>query len=153
MARSVRIEKKVQLILSLVLLTSWVTGIAFFSLNQWFMVEGEFGPEKNPWQFPILKVHGAAAFLMLIGFGYLLASHVVVSYPVKRMRTSGLSICILFSMLVFTAYGLYYVGHDTLRAILGYTHASIGLCIPFFIWYHIYRGRQLRARPGRAKKK
>ena len=41
---------------------SWLTGLMFFVLSRWFMVEGEFGPEKHPWQFPILMAHGASAF-------------------------------------------------------------------------------------------
>ena len=44
-----------------VLTGSWLTGTTFFVLSRFVEIEGEFGPEKHPWQSPILAAHGAFA--------------------------------------------------------------------------------------------
>jgi len=146
MARSVRIEKRLKFGVFGLITTSWITGIAFFILDNWLWIEGEFGPEKNPLQFPTLKIHAASAFLLMIGFGFLLASHVLVSFPVKRMRPTGIALFSAFCFLIVSAYGLYYIGNDSFRQIVGYTHAGVGCLFPFFLVGHILQGKAFRHR-------
>ncbi len=121
---------------------SWVTGVVFFSLNQWFEVEGEFGLEKHPAQATFLKVHGATAFLMMISYGYLLATHIPAGYKSKRQRILGLSLVASQGFLILTAYGLYYVGGEKFHALIGYAHASVGLIFPFLLATHIFTGKR-----------
>ncbi|MCB1210128.1 MAG: hypothetical protein KDK97_12405, partial [Verrucomicrobiales bacterium] len=73
-------------------LMSLATGSAWFALHRWVEIEGEFGPEKSPLEPWLMRVHGASAFLILIGFGYLLASHIHVGWRAKRNRFSGLGL-------------------------------------------------------------
>jgi hypothetical protein len=129
-----------------IILLSWVTGVVFFSLNRWFEIEGEFGPEKHPAQATILKVHGASAFLMMIAYGYLLASHVPAGLKSKRQRLLGLTLVITQGFLIATAYGLYYVGGDEFHALLGYAHASVGLVFPFLLGLHLIAGARSKSR-------
>tara|TARA_B110000503_G_scaffold126804_1_gene195825 strand:- start:451 stop:690 length:240 start_codon:yes stop_codon:yes gene_type:complete len=60
----------------LILATSSITGLAFFILNNFVNITGEFGLEKHPVQYPILKIHGAPSFLIVVVFGYFLSAHV-----------------------------------------------------------------------------
>lgn len=146
MAKSVRIEKRIRTGLFLLITTSWITGILFFILDNWLWIEGEFGPEKNPLQFPTLKIHAASAFLLMIGFGFLLASHVLVSFPVKRMRPTGIALLSTFGFLIVSAYGLYYIGDDSFRQIVVYAHAGAGCFFPILLATHLLKGKAFRKR-------
>ena len=37
--------------LSIIFTLAWCSGVVFFILKTWFMVEGDFGPENHPYQF------------------------------------------------------------------------------------------------------
>ena len=124
------------------IMLSWVTGVTFFILNQWLEIEGEFGPEKHPAQATFLKIHGGAAFLMMISYGYLLATHIPAGYRSRRQRVLGLGLVAAQGFLILTAYGLYYVGGADFHALIGYAHASVGFLFPFLLAAHIVTGKR-----------
>ncbi|OUR71845.1 hypothetical protein A9Q78_08495 [Methylophaga sp. 41_12_T18] len=123
---------------------SWVTGTAFFSLSRWFMVEGDFGPEKHPWQFPVLMAHGASAFLVMFFFGFIMASHVPITWKLKQIRTIGIILvsCVAFQML--SAYLLYYLANEEIRDVVANLHALIGFLLPLVLTIHIIHALRLR---------
>jgi len=142
MARvSSKIPRAYRLSLFALLLTSWSTGIAFFILRRWVTVEGEFGPEQHPWQFAILRTHGGAAFLMMISYGFLLASHVPAGRRAQRMRRLGGGLVALQGFLILSAYLLYYAADDRFRVVIGYAHASTGFVFPFLLMAHLYSAK------------
>lgn len=120
--------------------TSWLTGIIFFILSTFFIVEGEFGPEKHSWQFPILMIHGASAFLMIISYGALLISHIPSSWKLNRMRGIGISLILFVGIQVITAYMLYYLSNETFRTIITWCHLIVGFYLPFLLVTHIVVG-------------
>ncbi len=125
-----------------VLATSWITGITFFVLSRWLQVEGEFGPEKHPWQFPVLQIHGAAAFLMLMAIGSLLTSHVPSGWRTFRSRRLGITLVTGVSFMAISAWVLYYAAGENLRPIIGNLHASVGVSLPLLLTLHIWHGRR-----------
>lgn len=131
---------------------SWVTGITFFVLNTWITVEGEFGPEKHPWQLAVLKTHGAAAFLMMINFGALLSAHVPKGWRVRRMRLLGSLLTGALALMIITAYLLYYLGNEEIRQVVAYIHGLVGLCLPLLLLAHLRQGRS-RSRRQRLKRR
>ncbi|WP_411826413.1 hypothetical protein [Luteolibacter sp. AS25] len=131
--------------LFLVLLVSWCSGLAFFIMNRWITVEGDFGPEKHPWQFDILKIHGAAAFLMMIFYGYLLASHMPAGLKAKRERVLGLSLVAAQGVMILTAYLLYYSAGEKFREVVGYAHLIVGVTFPFLLLAHVVSGRRRKS--------
>ena len=137
---SIKIPQKHRLFLFLFLATSWVTGITFYILNRWFMVEGMFGPEKHPWQFTILQIHGIAAFGMLMAYGAILANHVPQSWKANRLRGIGVLLLTAFSSQVITAYLLYYLANENGRTITSNIHTIIGLILPLILGIHIWLG-------------
>ena len=141
-----RIPGSYRTILFLILTLSWTTGLTFFVLNPWVTTEGDFGPEKHPWQSSVLKIHGAAAFIMMIGFGYMLASHIPAGWRTKRLRRVGLSLVISESLLISSGYLLYYAAGDGFREMVSYIHTAIGFGFPFLLATHIYLGLRRRAR-------
>ncbi|MCB1579170.1 MAG: hypothetical protein KDI81_18025 [Xanthomonadales bacterium] len=130
-----------------VLALSWASGIVYFVLSRWLQVDGEFGPEKHPWQFPLLKIHGAAAFLMLMAIGAMLVNHVPATWRTRRSRGLGLSLVAGVALMVISAWCLYYAADEYWRPILGNIHAAIGFALPLILAIHILRGR----RSARAK--
>ncbi len=135
-----RIPRPYKYFLFAVLTTSWVSGILFYYLNRWGEIEGLFGPEKHPAQFPILMLHGAAAFLMILSFGALLTNHIPAAWKLGRSRYIGITLISLITFQMITAYLLYYVAWEEGRPILANVHAGVGFCIPFVLLTHIWIG-------------
>jgi len=123
---------------------SWLSGTVFFALSRWFMVEGPFGPMKNPWQFPVLMLHGAAAFLMIFSFGFILASHVPITWKVKKHKVIGLAVISVISFQIISAYFLYYLSNESLRDIVANCHAAVGLSLPIILFVHILQAVKKR---------
>lgn len=126
---------------------SWITGIAFFVFNTWITVEGDFGPEKHPLQYPSLQLHGASAFFMMMSFGAMLAAHIPASWRLKRSRNTGLTMAILIGLQIITAYGLYYLSNEDIRQWVSWLHLGVGISLPVVLITHITRGIKTRRRP------
>lgn len=124
---------------------SFCTGILFFALNEWVEIEGEFGPEKHPLQVVFLRIHGAAAFLMLISFGALLSTHIPYGWKSMRLRRSGIFISGIVSFQIFFGYLLYYLANEAIRQYTGYIHIVFGLVMPVALYIHL-RQRKKKSR-------
>lgn len=122
----------------LILTISWATGLAFFVLNNFFVIKGEFGLESHYWQYPILKIHGASSFFIMVVFGYFLSSHVKKNwYSGQSKPILGIVLLIMPVLSMITAYALYYISSDSSRMIVGYAHLFIGFFLPFVLITHI----------------
>lgn len=122
-----------------IFLLAWGSGLMFFVLKTWFVMEGDFGPIKHAWQYPSLQIHGAAAFLMMITYGFLLGTHVYHAWKVKPLRIFGLLLMALPILLMISGYALYYIAEDIARDLVGYFHLAIGFSLPFVLIGHILR--------------
>ena len=139
-----RIPTHYRRILYLCLFASWVSGVAFYVFSRWIEVEGDFGPEKHPWQFPVLQMHGFAAFCMLLCIGAIVANHVPVTWRSVALRTSGTALCTLVGLQVISGYTLYYASHETFRWLAAEFHAINGFLMPFILGAHVLSMRNLR---------
>lgn len=139
-----KISRRVQWSLFFLIGLSLSTGILFFALKTWFMIDGDFGIEKHPWQFPVLQLHAAGAFLIMLLFGAMLGSHVQLGWRSKRSRRSGLILGCVLSLQVISAYALYYLSNDWARMVLEYVHLGIGLSIPMALTLHVLVAKKRR---------
>ncbi len=144
---ALRFPRKAKLALYSLTLLSLSSGLGFYILNRWFQVEGDFGPEKHPWQATVLKIHGASAFLTLIGFGYLLASHIHVGWRSRRNRVLGITLVGTIIAQILTGYGLYYASTEQ-REVLATLHLYSGLSFPLVLIAHIIMARRTRPQPA-----
>jgi hypothetical protein len=48
----------------------------------------------------------------------------------------------LNTLLVVTAFGLYYLGSETVRPWMSWTHIVVGFSVPVFLALHILLGRR-----------
>ena len=127
-----------------VLAGSWLTGTTFFVLSRFVEIEGEFGPEKHPWQSPILAAHGAFAFLMLMAIGALWLNHVPIGWRSGRSRRLGITLVVATALMVISGWVLYYAASETLRPLIGNVHFALGLLLPVTVALHIVFGRRAR---------
>lgn len=130
-----------------VLLLLFGSGLAHYMLQRWFMGQGDFGPQPNPLQPWMLRLHGAAAMLSLLLLGSLLAGHVDRFWRLRRNRSAGAVFLACAVMLIGSGYGLYYFSGETARALSRQLHIVIGLlALPAFA-LHLWRGRAQRRHP------
>ena len=131
----------------LVLLLLFGSGLAHWVLHDWFLRQGEFGPEPNPLEPWMLKLHGAAAMFGLAVLGSLVSSHIHRFWRLRRNRAAGGLFLTTALLLVLSGYGLYYFGGEQARALCRQVHIVIGLmALPGFL-VHLWRGRALRRHP------
>jgi hypothetical protein len=134
---SLRIPQLYRRIFYSFLALSLCSGLLFFILEQWFVIEGEFGPQKHPWQGTVIRIHGASAFFMLMSFGALLAAHIPYGWKSTRSRKSGLVVASLVALQIVLGYLLYYLAGETIREYTGYVHILLGLIMPIALFIHV----------------
>ncbi|PHR60661.1 MAG: hypothetical protein COA43_05820 [Robiginitomaculum sp.] len=137
---SLKIPLNYRMVFFVTLAVSWFTGLGFFLLDTFFQIEGEYGMQKHALQSPALTLHGAAAFLMMIWFGGLVAAHVPMGWRTQRLRFWGISLLSLIGLQIVTAYGLYYLSHEISREVIQWVHLIVGGILPFVLVGHIVAG-------------
>ena len=94
-----------------------------------------------------MKVHGAAAFAVLIALGAMSANHVRRGWGLARNRASGIVVIAVFGALVVTGYALYYWVDDATRPPISVLHWVLGLALAPVVIVHILAGRRSRTHP------
>jgi len=123
----------------------WLSGAVWLWLHYFGQKEGDFGPEINPLEPWMLRLHGAAMQVALIALGTLLVVHVWRGWGYRSQRVVGSLLVALIAALILTGYGLYYFGDDTWRPLVSLLHWGVGLAIlPIFLM-HYTSGRRLGA--------
>lgn len=124
----------------------FITGAVWWALQRWGNVETEFGSTAHPAAPWVMRVHGAAAMLMLLVLGWLVPVHVLRGWRARRNRRSGAGLVAVLGTLTITGWLLYYAGGEKLRAAASALHVWLGLTLPLIIVAHIWLGR--RSRPA-----
>ena len=121
-----------------------LTGIAWLLLHHFGQREGEFGPETNPLEPWMLRLHGAAMIASLLGVGSLLVVHVWRGWQYRSQRLIGIVLSTGVAWLILSGYLLYYVADEEWRAWLSISHWVAGLTgLPVFI-LHYTKGQKVR---------
>ncbi len=90
----------------------------------------------------LLMVHGGAAMVTLLLLGALIPVHLLRAWRSRRNRVSGLIMATLNATLIVTAFGLYYLGSETLRPWMSLTHIAAGFSLSLLFPIHIFLGRR-----------
>jgi hypothetical protein len=123
----------------------FLTGAAWLVADQ--MKEGAHGELWQGTASYLLMIHGGAAMLMLTLFGALVPSHIARCWRAGKNRVTGIAMVTFNSILIVTAFGLYYAGSEVLRPWMSRVHIGVGLAIPILIGAHIMLGRRNAERP------
>jgi hypothetical protein len=139
-----RLSSGFRLGLYAVLTLLFVTGVAWLVADwQKAILASDTWQAIAAWS---LMVHGGGAMAILLLLGALLPLHVYRAWRGRRNRASGALMVTLNSVLIATAFGLYYSGSDAIRFWTSNIHIAVGLLLPVFLVAHIALGR--RSRPA-----
>ncbi len=126
----------------------FVSGLAWWWLDRFGETPGEFGAVKNPLQHPVLVLHGVTALGYLLLLGSLGTAHIRRGWSVRKQRAQAVFLLALQGLLVLTAAGLYYIGHEGLRSWVSDAHLTAGLLLGAALPLHIWLGRRSNRPPA-----
>jgi hypothetical protein len=118
----------------------FVSGAAWLVLHYVFPQPTQFGPLPNPWEAPLMRVHGLVAVAAVFLIGWMMAAHVIARWPSDRNRRSGLVLAGTAVLLILSGYALYYTtgpSHDAAALV----HEAIGVFSPVAALVHWWRNR------------
>jgi hypothetical protein len=93
----------------------------------------------------LLMIHGGAAMLALMALGALIPLHLVRAWRARKNLASGLIVVTVNAVLIVTAFGLYYLGSETVRPWMSWIHIAGGFSLALMLPFHILLGRRARA--------
>jgi hypothetical protein len=105
-------------------------------------------PEGELWQrvsASMLMVHGGAAMVTLLLLGALFPLHIRLGWRSGRNRITGPAMVAFNALLIVTAFGLYYLGSDTVRPWASDAHIGFGFALPALFVVHVLLGRRSRS--------
>lgn len=120
----------------------WISGALWLVAHFFLRPVGEFGATIHPAEPWSMKVHGAAAMLILWLTGSLLQQHIKRALLARRNLAAGWSMIVLLGLLAFTGYGLYYIAGEESRPLWSAVHWVVGLGLPVMIALHVHYGRK-----------
>lgn len=124
--------------------TTAVTGLLLIPASLEMRLEWEV-----PWrlqgdaQIGTAALHALMSFLMMVVVGALWSVHMRVGWRHRKNHRSGLIISGMMLLLLLSAVGIYYLADDALALDASLIHMVIGASLPFFLLYHIIRGRRI----------
>ena len=138
--RSARLARWQIMLLTISGSSLWLSGAAWLLLHYYGQVKGEFGPETNPLEPWLMRLHGLALIPALLGFGGLLIVHIPKGWKTESQRVPGVALTALAVVLIGSGYMLYYVGAESVRDWTSIIHWTIGLAVPgIFVWHYLGR--------------
>jgi cytochrome c biogenesis protein CcdA len=90
----------------------------------------------------MLMVHGGTAMVTLLLLGALIPLHLLRSWRAGKNRVSGSVMVTFNAVLILTAFGLYYLGSESLRPWMSWIHIAAGVCVALSFPLHIFLGRR-----------
>ena len=90
----------------------------------------------------LLMVHGGTAMLALLLLGALIPLHLMRGWRARKNRISGSVMATCNATLIATAFGLYYLGSETLRPWMSWIHIAAGCLLALWFPVHIVWGRR-----------
>ncbi|MBC7369086.1 MAG: hypothetical protein H7343_20130 [Undibacterium sp.] len=122
----------------------FASGAAWWLLQQTKPAESELGLRAHVASTWLLRLHGAAAMLVLVILGLLLSVHVARGWQARKNRFSGVSMLALCALLIASGWLLYYASGETVRAGASVVHIGAGFILPILLVLHIVIGRSTR---------
>lgn len=125
-----------------VLALLFLSGVTWAYWNYLVSLPGDFEMTAKTWA---MKIHGAAAMVILVLVGMLLTGHVPFAWRARRNRSNGSVFLGAFGVLTVTGYGLYYAGGEKMRAWSSWIHLAVGLALPLLLILHVWLGKRTRS--------
>ena len=121
-------------------------GVLFLTGAGWLVADWQKDISTDEiWQQSVaylLMVHGGAAMVTLLLLGALIPVHVMRAWRSRKNRVSGSAMVTFNAVLIVTAFGLYYLGSETLRPWMSWIHIGAGFSLSLLFPLHIFWGRR-----------
>jgi len=121
-------------------------GVLFLTGAGWLVADWQKDISTDEiWQQSVaylLMVHGGAAMVTLLLLGALIPVHVMRAWRSRKNRVSGSGMVTFNAILIVTAFGLYYLGSETLRPWMSWIHIAAGFSLSLLFPLHIFWGRR-----------
>ena len=121
-------------------------GVLFLTGAGWLVADWQKDISGDEfWQQSVaylLMVHGGAAMVTLLLLGALIPVHVMRAWRSRKNRVSGSGMVTFNAILIVTAFGLYYLGSETLRPWMSWIHIAAGFSLSLLFPLHIFWGRR-----------
>ena len=114
-----------RLILWVVCAGLWASGCLWLVLHFGLQKQSEFGPIPNPWEAPLMRIHGWLAVAGVFLLGWIAGSHVLERWTARRNRNSGLMLAGTAAVIAISGYALYYTT-DRLQYVAAAVHEILG---------------------------
>jgi predicted small integral membrane protein len=124
---------------------------ALFITGAGWLVADQLKESDEIWQEAaanLLMLHGGAAMLALMLLGALVPVHLRRAWRARKNRATGVVMATLNTILIVTAFGLYYVGSDFWRPWVSRVHYGLGLALPVLLLVHVLLGRRTAGDPA-----
>ncbi|MBU6141440.1 MAG: DUF4405 domain-containing protein [Proteobacteria bacterium] len=119
---------------------SYLTIILLFLSGLVWLLFNFFIDYDSPFRFLSiwsLRLHGAAAYALLIVFGMIISTHISFNWRVKKnRRKSGIILTAFLAILIVTGCLLYYLGDEEIRSYVSYIHWIIGIIFSIIFLLH-----------------
>lgn len=122
----------------------WLSGAAWLLLHYYGQKPGEFGPDMNPLEPWMMKLHGLVLIPALLGIGGMLVVHIPKGWAYVHQRIAGIALCGVLVVLIASGYMLYYVGDEIVRDWTSMVHWTVGLVVPAVFLWHYFNGLLVR---------
>ena len=121
-------------------------GVLFLTGAGWLVADWQKDISTDDiWQQSVaylLMVHGGAAMVTLLLLGALIPVHVMRAWRSRKNRVSGSAMVTFNTVLIVTAFGLYYLGSETLRPWMSWIHIGAGFSLSLLFPLHIFWGKR-----------
>jgi hypothetical protein len=117
----------------------FVTGAVWLVADRLKDSAGEFWQESAA---TLLMLHGGGAMITLMMLGALVPMHMRYGWRCGKNLVTGITLSSVNAALIMTAFGLYYLGSETVRPWMSDVHIAMGLAIPALLVGHIWWGRR-----------
>ena len=101
--------------------------------------EEEIWQESAAW---LIMLHGGTAMLTLMLLGALVPVHIGRAWRARKNRATGIVMAACNAVLIVTAFGLYYLGSETLRPWMSWIHIGAGFSLSLLFPLHIFWGKR-----------
>ena len=140
MASALQLDRRFRWCLYAAVAVLFVTGAAWLAADQ--LKETPSGEFWQATTANLLMVHGGVAMITLLLLGGMFSIHIARAWRARLNRVSGGVMIFCNAILVVTAFGLYYLGSETLRPLISDLHIIVGLALPSLLALHIWLGRR-----------
>ncbi len=145
MASALRLSPAFRYSLYAVFAALFLSGAAWFVADRLKdTADGEFWQQTAA---TLLMIHGGGAMVTLLLLGALVPIYLRYGWRRRTNLATGIAMAAVCAILIVTAFGLYYLGSETVRPVMSNVHLWLGLASPVLLVGHIWWGRGREPRP------